>query len=112
MKRIRIYTGDDGESHFEEHPIAFGDGDRPAAEVEAAESIQFRIRKGGTALDYHPAPRRQYVVYLTARVQIGCWDGSKVIMEPGDVLQAEDATGRGHTSTILQEGVCAFVPLG
>ncbi|MDO9445478.1 MAG: hypothetical protein Q7K37_09190 [Dehalococcoidia bacterium] len=112
MKRIRIWTGDDGESHFEEHAIAFGEGDRPAADSEPAEAIQFRLRRGGTALDFHPAPRRQYVLYLTARVRIGCGDGSSVIMEPGDVLQAEDTTGRGHTSTILTEGVCAFVPQG
>lgn len=111
-KRIRIYTGDDGESHFEEHPIEFGGGDRPAAAAEPATEIQFRLRPGGSFIDYHPAPRRQYVIYLTARVEIGCADGTSVVMEPGDVLEAEDTTGHGHTSRVLQEGICAFVPLG
>ena len=29
----------------------------------------------------------------------------------GDVLLANDTTGRGHTSRTLTEGMCAFVPL-
>ena len=51
------------------------------------------------------------MVYLTARVEIGLGDGSSVVMEPGDILQAEDTTGRGHTSHVLQEGICMVVRL-
>ena len=51
------------------------------------------------------------MVYLTARVEIGLGDGSSVVMEPGDVLQAEDTTGHGHTSNVLQGGMCMVVRL-
>lgn len=111
MKRVRIWTGDDGESHFEEHPFDFTERNGVATFPQAASQISFLLRKGGAFLDFHPAPRRQYVIYLTAEVEIAVGDGSKITMHPGDVLQAEDTTGRGHTSNILRDGVCAFVPL-
>lgn len=113
MKVVRSYTGDDGESHVQvteqaSLPFVERDGTRtPLVEVVGAE---FAHRKLGF-LDFHPAPRRQYMVYLTARVEIGLGDGSAVVMEPGDVLQAEDTTGRGHTSHVLQEGICMVVRL-
>ena len=52
--------------------------------------------------DFHNAPRLQYVIYLTASVEIGLGDGSSTVMEPGDVLRAEDVTGHVHTSTVRQ----------
>ncbi|MEZ4502335.1 MAG: hypothetical protein R3C39_06900 [Dehalococcoidia bacterium] len=111
MKRIRIFTGDDGESHIEPHEIAFTERDGVRSLPEGTSSIEFAIRKGGNFIDFHPAPRRQYVLYLTASVEIGLGDGTTIVMEPGDALQAEDTTGRGHTSRVVKEGICAFVPL-
>ncbi len=111
MKRIRIYTGADNESHIEELPLAFTERDGTRTALEGAESVQFIRRPAGQFMDFHPAPRKQYVVYLTASIEIGLGDGTTIVMEPGDVLQAEDATGRGHTSRTLIEGICAFVPL-
>ena len=112
MKRIRIYTGADNESHLEELPLAFTEREGSRTALEGAVSVQFIRRPAGQFIDFHPAPARpQYVVYLTASIEIGLGDGTTVVMEPGDVLQAEDSTGHGHTSRTLIEGVCAFVPL-
>jgi hypothetical protein len=111
VKRIRIYTGDDGESHFEELPLVWTEREGQRTAVQAADFVQFVKRPAEAFIDYHPAPRRQYVIYLTARIEIGVADGSTVVMEPGDVLQAEDTTGHGHTSRTLTEGLCAFVGL-
>lgn len=113
MKIVRSYTGDDGESHVEVMdqstlPLTERRGTRTAL-VEAV-GAEIALRKEGF-IDFHPAPRRQYMVYLTARVEIGLGDGSSVIMEPGDILQAEDTTGRGHTSRVLEEGICMIVHL-
>jgi len=111
MKFVRVYTGSDNESHTEviEPPFAEGDGTRTA--LEGTTGIIFAQRADGGFIDFHQAPRLQYVVYLTASVEIGLGDGSSVVMEPGDVLRAEDTSGHGHTSTIRQGGVCAFVPI-
>lgn len=111
MKRMRIYTGDDGESHIEEHPIVFAERDGTRSVPEEATAVTWVTREEGSFIDFHPAPRRQYVLYLTASVEVGLADGTTVLMEPGDVLQAEDTTGRGHTSRVLRGGLCAFVHL-
>ena len=110
MKFVRVYTGSDGESHFEQRTFEFeDDGGRTA--VEESHGVAFAERPEGGFIDLHNAPRRQYVLYLTASVELGVGDGSTMLMEPGDVLLAEDTTGRGHTSSIKHGGICAFVRL-
>ncbi len=109
MKIVHITTGADGESHIEIMSPEYTERENRRTKPQAAESIAFMKREVGFT-DFHPAPRKQYMLYLTARVEIGLGDGSSVIMEPGDALLAEDTTGRGHTSRVLQAGVCAVVP--
>jgi hypothetical protein len=113
-KLIRIYTGEDAESHIEHVEFEFNDRDGTRTTMQAATGVTFARRLDASFIDFHPAPRRQYVLYLSATVEIGLGDGSTVLMEPGDVLMAEDTTGRGHTSRVLEGkgGLCAFVPLG
>ncbi len=110
-KLVHLYPGDDGESHHEELPFDFAEGDGTRTAMQDAAGVRFVQRVDGSFSDFHTAPRRQYVLYLTAGVEIGFGDGSTVAMEPGDVLLAEDVTGRGHTSRVRVGGVCAFVPL-
>ncbi len=112
MKFVRVYTGDDNESHVEVIEPEFSDRDGTRTAVETANAVSFAHRPDGSFIDYHPAPRLQYVLYLTASVEIGLGDGSSILMERGDVLRAEDTTGHGHTSTIREGGLCAFVPIG
>jgi hypothetical protein len=111
VKLVRVYTGEDNESHFEEQPLDFGETGRTAPQLSDGVSITFAERKEGAFSDFHHGPERQYVFYLTCTVEIGAGDGSKVVMEPGDVLLAQDNTGHGHTSRVLASGVCAFVRL-
>ena len=103
MKFVCVYTGSDGESHFEPQTVEFDDHGGPTP-VEETYGVSFSERPQGGFIDFHPAPRRQYVLYLTASVDLGVDDGSSTLMEPGDVLLAEDTTGRGHTSNIRQGG--------
>ncbi len=100
MQVTRIYTGDDGESHFEDIEIdlaAAGASGRMSRPVPAT-GVVFREVDGDYALDFHNAPRRQYVVNLTGSVEIEVGDGSKRRLGPGSILLAEDLTGRGHIS--------------
>jgi hypothetical protein len=110
MKIVHITTGADGESHVEVKAPAFTERENRRTKTQAAASIAFMKREVGFT-DFHPAPQRQYMLYLTARVEIGLGDGSSIVMEPGDALLAEDTTGHGHTSKVLEPGVCAVVPL-
>ena len=110
MKFVRVYTGSDGRSHFEQRTFEF-EGDDGYTSVEQTHGVSFAERPEGGFIDFHNAPRRQYVLYLTASVELDAGDGSTVLMAPGDVLLAEDTTGRGHTSSVKQGGMCAFVRL-
>ncbi len=49
-------------------------------------------------VEFHNAPRRQYVINLDAAVEIEVGDGTKRVLGPGEILLAEDTTGHGHKS--------------
>lgn len=100
MKVVRIYTGPDNQSHFEDLQIPLKDGGNIGflSERIKATGIVFRETAGDYNYDFHTAPRRQYVVNLEGEVEIEVGDGSKRILRSGDVLLAEDTTGQGHIS--------------
>jgi len=115
MKIVRIYTGADGESHFEDLDVDFAD-EGPYGRISrmvAAKGVLFREVGGDYDLDYHTAPRRQYVVNLTGSVEIEVGDGTKRVLGPGTILLAEDTTGRGHISRNVggEPRSCLFIPL-
>lgn len=96
---IRIYSGQDGQSHFEE--LALPTGPVGRAPFQAATGISFRRSEPGDFMDWHNAPRRQYVITLAGQVEIVIGDGTARRLGPGDVLLAEDLTGRGHTTRVV-----------
>ena len=111
MAIIRLYTGDDGQSHLEElDPATHPD----LISMHAATGIQFRKVESGNFVDWHNAPRRQYVINLSGQVEIGLGDGSVHRFGPGHVTLAEDMTGRGHTTRVVGNvpRITASVPLG
>ena len=114
MQVVRVYTGDDGESHFEELDLSYeavADVERTA--MQGATGIQFRRAPVGDFMDFHSAPRRQYVITLEGQAEIGLGNGTKRIFNPGDVLLADDLTGRGHTTAVYgdQPRVSIAIPL-
>ena len=110
---MRIYTGPDGESHFEDISATVLDGQFGATQLQAAEGVFFTRSRPGNDSGWHTAPRRQYVIGITGVVEIGTADGTAFQFKPGDVLLAEDLTGRGHTTRVIGDDVrvSAMVPL-
>jgi len=100
MKITRIYTGSDGESHFEDIEIPLQDrGDiGKLSQLQKATGIIFRETGPDYDYDWHNAPRRQYVIMLSGEVELEVGDGTTRRLGPGDILLAEDTTGRGHRS--------------
>ncbi len=94
MKVTRLYTGKDGESHFEETEVEI-------EKIQAAEGIVFRQVPPGQVLDWHPAPRRQYVITLSGQGEIETSDGTVRRFGPGDIMLADDTTGRGHVTRVV-----------
>lgn len=101
MQIIRVFSGDDGESHFEE--VAPEEMVAIAKRLGAGD-IQLNERQSPSFSDYHTAPRRHYVLHLLGAAEYETADGSKRQMGPGDVLVAEDLTGHGHSARGMGEG--------
>jgi hypothetical protein len=110
MSIYRLYTGDDGQSHIEEqHPSS-----HPALTTrQATQPIFFRERPRGLFSEWHNAPRRQYLIILSGEVEIGLGDGTKHRFGAGTALLAEDTSGQGH-KTLIVDGepvIQAVIPL-
>ncbi|MDE2787729.1 MAG: hypothetical protein OXL37_13840 [Chloroflexota bacterium] len=90
---VRIYAGDDGESHFED---LTADQFADIANDVGPGDITVGQRPPGWWQDYHTAPRHQYVVFMSGGAEIEVASGDKRQFGPGDVLVAEDLTGHGH----------------
>ena len=93
MKIVRIYTGADNQTHFQDlDPDAFA---TLAAKVGDG---GIRVNQGPATSfsDFHNAPRREYVVVMSGAMEIEIGDGTTRQRAAGDVLVAEDLTGKGH----------------
>jgi len=100
MMVVRIYTGPDNKSHFEELQIPLKDAGKTGflSELMKATGVVFRETTGDYNYDFHTAPRRQLVVNLEGEVEIEIGDGTRRILHAGEILLAEDTTGQGHIS--------------
>lgn len=105
MKVVRVYTGEDGKSHFEDIEVDFSEVSETGKKspLQPATGILFRETGGEYKLDFHNAPCRQYVINLVGGVEIEVGDGTKRTLNAGDVLLAEDVDGQGHISRALND---------
>jgi hypothetical protein len=98
MDLIRVYTGEDGASHFEEvDPLQSEEWSRGLA----ASRCSIREMAAGTVMDWHPAPRRQIVIHLSGRLEIVLRDGTSHVFGPSSARVMDDVTGSGHLTRAL-----------
>jgi hypothetical protein len=97
MKFYRLYTGEDGQSHFE--PLDSTKASEHFNFTGPATGLMFRNDFAPHIVDFHRAPRRRWVITLAGSVDIGLGDGTRMNFAPGDAFLAEDLTGQGHTAT-------------
>jgi hypothetical protein len=110
MQIVRVYSGDDGESHFEDlTPDQFAEIVNHIGEG----AVNLNRRPSPSFSDYHTAPRRQYVVNMSGIAEFEVADGTKRRLNSGDVLVAEDLTGHGHIARSIGDEfrVSLAVPL-
>jgi hypothetical protein len=105
MLVTRIYSGNDGRSHFEELdlPLTVSEAGAMSSAIPI-ESIFFRdtAEAGLEVWDYHVAPRRQFALHLRGVTEIEVGDGTARRFGPGDLLLADDRTGQGHISREIE----------
>lgn len=110
MGVFRLYNSDDGKSRIEDQSLA----SHPLlTSPQTATHIVFNQLSAGTFIDWHPAPRRQYVIILSGQLEIGLGDGTVRRFGPGDARLVEDTTGRGHTTRVVGTDpvLTAVIPL-
>lgn len=111
----RISTGPDGQTHAEQVTVKLASGDAASelSETINVTGLQFRRTPPNYFVDWHPAPRRQYVITLSGRGEIELTGGQKIPIGPGHILLAEDVTGKGHITRGIgtEDRISLFIPL-
>jgi len=115
MRIHNIYVDDKGETHFRDIEVQWkheGRGGKTSDTFKAT-GIIFRETPGTYDYEWHPAPRRQYIINLDAGVQITASDGEARRIGPGEVILVEDTHGKGHLSKAIDGKLrnCIFVTL-
>ena len=112
----RVYAGTDGVTHFQDSPIRMKPGVYvpgiplvDSAPPWPATMLTFSRLEPGYTSDWHPAPRRQFVVLLTGAVEVTVSDGETRPFGPGSVFLVEDTAGAGHRTRALESDECLFV---
>ncbi len=101
MLVTRIYSGDDGRSHFEELdlPLTISEVGAMSSPIPIGSIVVRSTEDAGPEVwDYHVAPRRQFAFHLIGTTEIEVGDGTARRFGPGDLLLADDLTGQGHIS--------------
>ena len=115
MRIHNLYTDAKGESHFRDIEVEWAEETRAGklSKRLPATGIIFRQVQPSYDLDWHPAPRRQYVVTLAGESEVELEGGKKIRLGPGNILLAEDTTGQGHISRAVGSGdrISLFIPL-
>ncbi|MDF3285390.1 MULTISPECIES: hypothetical protein [unclassified Gordonia (in: high G+C Gram-positive bacteria)] len=95
IRAIRLHNDEDGRSHVRHGHIDLVENAVRSASAATTTSA-FQETESGGSLDWHTAPRRQYVITLAGVLDFVTRDGEQFRLEPGMVLVAEDTVGTGH----------------
>jgi hypothetical protein len=114
MRIHNLYMDENGESHFRDIEIDWAEERRGSklSKKFPATGIIFRQTRAEHNVDWHPAPRRQYIVNLDAGVKITASDGESRFIKAGEVILVEDVSGKGHLSEHLENKIrhSLFIP--
>ena len=114
VRVTRLYSGDDGQSHFEDlllpieenmaHPCPTMDSRSIGFMAGlAAESVSFRVTPPGGDHPFHWSPGRAFQFTLTGLLELEVGDGTVRRFGPGDVLLIdEQGRGQGHRSREIE----------
>jgi len=115
MRIHNLYVDADGETHFRDIEVEWVQENRGGkfSQLFPASGVIFREVQPTYDLDWHNAPRRQYIINLDAGVQITVSDGESRTIGAGEVILVEDTTGKGHLSKAVDGKLrhCIFVPV-
>jgi hypothetical protein len=102
IRCIRLWSGLDGNSHFEEGLIDLEPGPRgdTLCGTFPIAAVSFQETNTDPKLGWHLDPARQLVITLSGTLEFTTHDG-RFSLRSGDVLFTEDTAGKGHVWTLL-----------
>lgn len=103
IRCVRMWTGEDGNSLFEEGHLEIGAGVHGKASglpIQVTE-LSFQETASGGSLEWHRDPQPQFVITLSGTLEFETRSGDTFTLSPGDVLLAQDDTGSGHRWRLL-----------
>ena len=103
MRIVRIFTRPSGESAIEVREVPLSGGDRPASATFRGGELFFRETPEGHVQGLHNAPRRQLIFLTSGILELEASTGERFVCRPGDLIFAEDRTGRGHITRSLRD---------
>ena len=105
---VRVYTDSIGESHFEDLKIDLNEIDfaPPAppiftSDINPSSGYGFISVSPGWKSEWHPAPKRQFMFYLSGTIEAEVSDGEIRQFGPGSITLVEDTIGKGHKSRAI-----------
>ncbi|GAB3007722.1 hypothetical protein GCM10027051_04700 [Niabella terrae] len=103
MHITRIYSDENGDSRFEDLEISLKDQGAIGllSTPLPVHSMVLREVAADYDYDFHNAPQRQYILLMDGSIEIETSLGEKRIFKGGDIILAEDTTGKGHRSRNL-----------
>jgi len=105
IRCVRLWTGEDQNSHFEEGVLDLEpgrNGDVLTGKM-AASTIALEETAAGGSLEWHTAPVRQLVITLSGTLDFWTRAGAHFTLRPGDILLAEDTAGGGHSWKLIDD---------
>src|SRR5262245_8966553 len=105
--RCSVLSADSqGRTQFRDEYLPWQPGASPQSLVtpflDAAQIVFLRLRLGYRS-DWHPAPRKQFVMVLEGAMEVEAGDGNRREFRAGSVLLVTDTQGRGHRTNVLGE---------
>jgi hypothetical protein len=115
MRIHNIYVDDAGQTHWRDVEVEWAEETATGklSKRLPATGIIFRQTRADYDLDWHPAPRRQYIINLDAGVKITASDGEARQIGAGEVILVEDIKGKGHLSQAIGNQIrhSIFIPI-
>ena len=105
MKITKIFSDENGESHFKDLEIPLinqGEIGFLSEDINV-EKLQFRKVSADYDYDFHHAPQKQYIVLLDGGVEIKTSLGEIRQFQTGEILLVEDISGKGHKTKNLKK---------
>jgi len=98
IRCVRMWTGEDGNSLFEEGVIDLAEGmrsDSVGKPVRVVE-LSFQETRSGGSYEWHQDPVPRFVITLSGTLEFETKSGATFTIRPGDILLAQDNSGSGH----------------